>query len=337
MTIRDVARRAGVSTAAVSYVLNDRSSEVSEAIRSRVLEVVEELGYEPNLLARSLAGSPTRSLGVVWAEGDTAVGEEGLSAFLTGLGEATYASGYTLILAGGVEPGSLARRVRELLARQVNGLLLVGTTLSEDEQLAARLGQGECPVVFCGDVPEALPAARVDVDQREGMRLAVSHLLDLGHQHLAYLDAPGWWPYHLRREGLQQAMSAGLRPAVMCVQTDGGEAGGYQAAEQLLLGSNRPTAIACANDALAIGCMRAAWKLGLAIPEEVAVVGFGDCSAAAYTVPTLTTVRGSLRAVGAKAGRVLVEAAFSGGAVQGVHLVPPKLVVRESCGSHLWL
>ncbi len=322
----------------MSYVLNQRPTEVSEATRLRVLEAVEALGYQPNALARSLAGRPTRSLGLVWAEEGTGLEGDGLSAFLAGLGEALYAGGYTLTLAGGVAPGEVADRLRELLSRQVDGLLLLGTAFPEDDLLSAGLAGRGCPLVVCGAVPEGITAARVDVDQREGTRLVAAHLLALGHRRLAYLDAPGDWPYRFRREGfLEAAGEASPHPEVSHVMTDGSETGGYQAAERLLLGGHRPTAFACANDAVALGLMRAAWKHGLSIPEKVAVVGFGDCPAAAYTVPTLTTVRGSLRAVGAEAGRVLVEAVAGGRVAQGVYLVPPKLVVRESCGSHLWL
>lgn len=322
----------------MSYVLNQRLAEVSEATRLRILEAVEALGYQPNALARSLAGRPTRSLGVVWAESDSGLEEGGLSSFLAGLGEAIYASGYALALAGGLAPGELAARLSDLLSRQVNGLLLLGSSFPEDRRLAARLWDRPCPLVVCGDVPEGVPAARVDVDHREGTRLAGRHLLALGHRRLAYLDAPGDWPYRFRREGfLAAAREADPRPEVTVVTTDGSEVGGYQAGEQLLVAKNRPTGFACANDAVAIGLLRAAWRHGVAVPEEVAVVGFGDCPAAAYTVPTLTTVRGSLRAVGAEAGRILVEAVSGGRPAQGVYLVPPKLVVRESCGSHLWL
>lgn len=196
------------------------------------------------------------------------------------------------------------------------------------------------PLVVCGAAPEGLPAARVDVDQEEGMRLAGAHLLALGRRRLAYLDVPGTWPYPSRRAGFLKALGAESPPAeVTFALTDGSEASGYQVGEQLLSGTDhpRPSGFVCANDALAVGLLRAAWKHGFAVPEEAAVVGFGDRPGAAYTVPTLTTVRGSLRAVGATAGRVLVEAVEAGGPAQGTHLIPPKLVVRESCGSHLWL
>ncbi|HHW15218.1 MAG TPA: LacI family transcriptional regulator [Firmicutes bacterium] len=327
----------------MSYVLNRRSTEVSEATRQRVLEAVAELDYRPNALARALAGQPTRSLGLVWTEGEGGaveggLGEGGLSAFLAGLSEAIYESGYTLTLAGGVAPGELAPRLRELLSRQVEGLLLLAAAFPGDERLQEELVRRGRPLVVCGPVPEGFPAARVDVDHREGMRLAAAHLLALGHRHLAYLDVPGEWPYGPRREGFRAAVEAmDPRPETMTIPRGGTEADGYQAGERLLAQTERPSAVVCANDALAVGLLRAAWRHGVTVPEELAVVGFGDFPAGAYTVPTLTTVRASLRAMGAAAGETLMEAVEAGKPAQGCRLIPPKLVVRESCGSHLWL
>jgi LacI family transcriptional regulator len=318
--------------------LNQRTAEVSEATRRRVWTAVEALGYQPNALARSLAGRPTRTFGLAWVEGANSLAEDGLSAFLTGLGEVLFSGGYALTLAGGVAPAEFASRLDELLARQVDGLLLLAAGFPGEERLLRRLAAQTCPLVVCGPRPEGLPAARVDVDQREGMRLAAAHLLDLGHRRLAYLDAPGDWPYRLRREGFRAAVEAvHPSPETLCLATDGCEAGGYQAGERLLREVDRPTAFVGANEALAIGFMRAAWREGIGIPERAAVVGFGDSPAAAYTIPALTTVRGSLRAVGAAAGRILAEAAAEGTTAQGTCLIPPKLVVRESCGSALWL
>ncbi len=296
------------------------------------------LGYQPNALARSLAGRPSHTLGLLWAESGSGPGDDGLSSFLAGLGEVLYTAGYTLALAGGVSPNELALRLDELLSRQVDGLILLAAAFPDDERLIRRLAEGACPLVVCGAAPEGIPAARVDINQAEGMQLATAHLLALGHRRLAYLDAPGEWPYRGRREGFLTAVrGSNPAPESILIATNGGESSGYQVGERLLRASHPPTAFVCANDALAIGLMRAAWSQGVAIPEEVAVVGFGDSPAAAYTVPALTTVRGSLRAVGADAGRVLVEAVATGEPAKGTYLTSPKLVIRESCGSHLWL
>lgn len=327
----------------MSYVLNRRSTEVSEATRQRVLQAVAELDYRPNALARSLAGRPTRTLGLVWTEGEGGaveggLGQGGLAAFLTGLGEAIDAGGYTLTLAGSVAPGELAPRLGDLLSRQVEGLLLLAAAFPEDERLREELARRGRPLVVCGPVPEGFPAARVDVDQREGMRLATAHLLALGHRRLVYLDVPGEWPYEPRREGFRAAVEAAdPRPETATIPGHGTEADGYQAGERLFDEAQRPSAVVCANDALAVGLLRAAWRHAVTVPEELAVVGFGDLPAGAYTVPTLTTVRASLRAMGTAAGETLVEAIDAGQPAQGCRLIPPKLVVRESCGSHLWL
>jgi DNA-binding LacI/PurR family transcriptional regulator len=242
-------------------------------------------------------------------------------------------------MARAVASGELPGQVERLLARQVEGLILLGLGPREASLLDGPLARAGCPAVLCGAAPADFPAAQVGVDQREGMRLAAAHLLDLGHRRFAYLDAaPDSWPYGPRREGFQAALDALDRaPEALVVTTDGGSAGGYQAGERLLEGVDRPTAFLCANDAIAVGLLRAAWRRGVRVPEQAAVVGFGDHPVAAYSVPTLTTVRGSLQAAGAMSGRLLVQAVRDSERPRGVYHLAPKLVIRESCGSHLWL
>lgn len=349
-TIKDVAAHAGVSTAAVSYVLNNRAGEISEATRARVLEAVKSLGYRPDTMARSLAGHPTRSLGLIWSEGQ--VDERDFAAFLAGLGESIYADGLSLVLAGSSGAPSLLSRATELLARRVDGLVLFGAPAVDDQGLLALLAEVGCPAVLCGASagdPAAHAYARpvhgsammlVGIDEVEGMRLAGAHLLSLGHLRLAYLDVTGSaGSFRLRRRGFEIALARAEISAdgVSWVETDGTEADAYQQVERLLRQAPRPTGILCAADQLAVSALRAAWKLGVQVPDELAVVGFGDHPVTAYTVPTLTTVRGSMRSVGQEAGRGIVAALRGGAAPVHPRLIPPKLVIRESCGSHLWV
>jgi LacI family transcriptional regulator len=313
VTRDDVARRAGVSPAVVSLVLNGRP-HVRPETRRRVEEAIAELGYAPNLAARSLK---TRQTGLfAYMAGD--IGNPFFPDLALSMERAARRHGYALILC---QPGEEA--FRALLQRPVDGILVGSVT---EAQIQAARDRGIALVGLYRDLTApGLPW--VDTRWEEGMRLVFDHLVGLGHRRLALLDG-----------GVEEARSRAYRAECLARGLEGADRrasgawradGGYRAMQQLLRAGGF-TAVVAANDLMALGAVRACREAGVRVPEDVSVVGYDDLGLARLSVPALTTVRYPRRAAGAVAVRLLLEAR-EGRAPRGV-LLPARLVVRESTG-----
>lgn len=324
MTIRDVAARAGVSKSLVSLVLQgDR--RVSEARRRAVQQAMDDLGYRPNSRARALSRNRSDTVGVLLND----LRNPWFVDLLAGLATTLHGSGLSPVLADshtdrriGVDP------VATLLAQDVDGLVVVGTTTEEDSITAAA---AEVPVVLAGTREPNLP--RVDMvvnDDYAGAHSAVQHLVDLGHRRIAHLRGPGEIGT-LRLRGFQDCLrTAGLDPDAY-VETGGmSEEGGYAAARRLLNRADRPTAILAFNDVAAIGALSAADDHGLFVPQDVSIVGYDNTHLARIRHISLTSVDNGNFPVGAQAGRYLIERLANPTLEQRIHLVPTSLEVRSS-------
>ena len=325
-TIRSVATRAGVSKSLVSLVLQG-SPRVSDDRRRAVLAAMDELGYRPDPAARSLAERRTRTVGVVVDD----LRNPWFVDVLDGLRPLLHEAGLRPLLADGrTEPAA----VRALVDLRVDGLVVVGTlptgagTDVVDLAAAART----VPTVVAGAREPALP--RVDVvanDDPAGVRLAVEHLLGLGHRRVGHLAGSGLVGA-LRRRAYEAALQeAGLAPEV--AESGLTEAGGHDAALALLRDPARPSALLAANDMTALGALAAADELGLRVPADLSVVGYDDTSLARLRRVALTSVDNASSAVGAEAGRRLLRR-LAGGAAAAEEaetvLLPPRLVVRAT-------
>ncbi|MGE5508760.1 MAG: LacI family DNA-binding transcriptional regulator [Chitinophagales bacterium] len=330
-TIREVARLAGVSTATVSYVLND-SAAITAETRRRVQEAIERLGYHPSGLARGLAGKATRTIGVLLPAASSGGDEHSVTQALAGISEAVWSSPYTLLLSP-----AAGRSVAVFREKGAEGLLCFAGRDEECLAEAVRLG---FPAVSLGQSPHPVPW--VDTDHRRAGREVALHLLRLGHTQLALLS--GGRPVTgaaERRQGFLEALAAHQLPVEpdLLLTAEPTFQGGYQAMDQLLALGARPGAVVCHSDTMALGAIRAARNKGLAIPQDLAVVGFGDEPFAAYGEPPLTTVREPLAQLGRRAAQLLLEllATPDRPPAPAGELLPAKLVVRESCGSLMWI
>ncbi|SDN96971.1 LacI family DNA-binding transcriptional regulator [Geodermatophilus sp. DSM 45219] len=318
-TLADVAARAGVSTALVSIVMRDAPG-ASTATRDRVRRAAEEIGYRPDSRARLLRSSRSRLLGVVFGVQHPFHGD-----LVSGLYAAAERAGYELALSA-VTPGRDERRaVAGLLQDRCEALVLLGPSspTAALADLAAHL-----PVVV---VARSVRSAAVDVVRTaddEGMRLAVEHLIALGHHDVVHVDggrAPGAAE---RRRGYREALGAArLTPRV--VPGGLGEDDGAAAARDLLAGS-LPTAVTVFNDRCALGVLDVLRRAGRAVPEEVSVVGYDDSRIARLTSVDLTSVAQDVDRLAALAvGRALDR--LDGVPVERRELVvPPRLVVRST-------
>src|SRR4051812_16186528 len=307
-TIRDVARRAGVSPATVSRVLND-SPLVVEDTRARVHAAVEELGYRLNATARTLSIGRAQAVGVVVPFFTTHSVIERVRGVVSRLGRHTRA-GYDLLLFDVEAPDQRSDAMRELARRnRVAGLLIVSLPVFDEEVDA--LERDELPAVLLDVAHPRLP--RVVVDNVQGGALAAEHLLAKGHRRIAFVgdhptNAYGFTSSEDRRRGFHDELArAGLEldPALERFGLPGREEA-CAAAESLLGLPEPPTAIFAASDVQAIGVLRAAEARGLAVPGDLAVLGFDDVDLA--EIVGLTTIRQPLREGGALAADLLLAA-----------------------------
>jgi len=324
--MHDVARVAGVSHQTVSRVLNDHPS-VRPETRERVRAAIVELGYRPNPIARALVTRRTHTIGVL-APASNLFGPASL---VIAVEQAARQHGWYVSLASlsDFDPPSVAAAIDHFLSQQVDGLVVVAPVPSAVEACsAAALG---VPTVMVAT--DAEPSGDFDVvaiDQEAGARLAVRHLLDLGHQNVVHVSGPAdWLDAAARLRGWRQELSSAGVDVWDVLVGDWSPESGYRVGRELLAGDRLPTALFAANDLMAIGLVRALVEAGVSVPEQVSVVGFDDIDATGFLLPPLTTVRQDLVTL----GRLGVERLISriDGADPGEPVrQPPELVVRAS-------
>ena len=324
VTITDVARTAGVSTATVSKVINDRYG-VARPTALRVRQVIAELGYESSLGARSLRSHRTGVLGVLVAEFEPFSTE-----LLKGISHAGRDSGYELLAhSGGTGPDGHVGWEKRSLAR-LGGTLIDGAVLVTPTVVD---GNYRIPVVAVDPHtgPSDLPT--VDSDNLAGAVSAVQHLLDLGHRRIGFLAGrPDLESAQLREDGYRRTLAA----AGIEIDDDLIRVAGYRAetagapSRELLERPDRPTAVFAANDITAIRLIGVAQSLGLRVPEDLSVIGFDDVPEASRVEPALTTVAQPLRRIGEEAMAMLL-ALLQGADIPERHrTLSTHLVVRGS-------
>ncbi|MCZ7430399.1 LacI family DNA-binding transcriptional regulator [Streptomyces sp. WMMC1477] len=332
-TSRDVARTAGVSQATVSLVLRDKwPGRVSPATAESVRAAARELGYRPNLTARSLRLGRTRTALLVVP----ALTNEFFARVYTGAARVAAEHDVGVVLYPSPEGIGPARDPFESARTSLDGVLASSMAA---EALSALRHDG-LPLVMLDSGPgapdEPATAATVNPDLADGMRQTAEHLLGLGHRHLAHLTAGiASWTFDQRARALDTAVAraAGRERAVRLTRTAAPEltvTGGLHAAERLLAASPRPTALVCDDDLLAAGACKAARRLGLRIPQDVSVTGFDDLALATAVEPELTTVRLPGEELGAAGMRALL--AVLDGRTPEAAVLPVQLVPRGSSG-----
>lgn len=330
VTIRDVAREAGVSVATVSRAFNN-SGPVKDATRQRIRTVAQRINFLPNSTARSLSTRRTHTIGVLLPD----VYGEFFSEVIRGIDQTVQRHGFhVLISSSHNEPDEVEAAVRAMRGR-VDGLILMASGLD-----ATTLSQNlpdRAHVVLINANHDASQYDTLTIDNFGGAHAMTRHLLRLGHREIRMIRGG-----ERNRDASERAK--GFRAALeqagtkcrdeWVVPGDFTEASGYRAAQMLLAGTVRPTAIFAANDSMAVGALRAVREAGLRIPEDVAVVGFDDIPIAEYMSPALTTVRVSIALLGAKAAeRLFTSMAAQGRSDRKHEVLPTELVIRSSCGA----
>ncbi|MGW7265086.1 LacI family DNA-binding transcriptional regulator [Streptomyces sp. NPDC054842] len=330
MTITDVARHAGVSTAAVSKVMRNAYG-VSPAMQERVRAAIAELGYRPHAAARGMRGR-TYTIGVLLDNVRNAF----FADILDGIRDELRESEYTVLIgAAGFDPEEQARSIRSLVDRQMDGLILIapGTPRAEVLSTAA-----STPTVVIGhhDAADSHDSV-VDADDI-GAGLVVDHLVSLGHRDIALVSAAGaragQWkrtPELVLSEGYLAAMQRhGLTECARIHHAAYSDDGGFKAGMTLLTAENAPTAIMTGADVAALGVYRAAHELGLRIPRDVSLVGYNNTALAALAPVQLTSVDQAGHTMGSTAARMLIERVEGRRDRAMQTTMTPRLVVRGS-------
>ena len=327
VTLRDVAREAGVSTKTVSRVVNGESV-VNPVTAARVAEVVERLGYRPNELARSLKGRRSRTIGLVISD----VSNPFMASCAQAIERVVQEHGHALILCDSHADLRMEGSYVGLLARrQVDGLLLVPAHGCDDHLKTEQ--QAGLPVVALDRPAEGVQTDTVLVQNRAGAREATEHLIWHGHERIAFVgDVRHFYTARKRLEGYKEALKAADLKPVHSLGAHTIEMG-EEATKEFLDTPDPPTALFAANILTALGALRAIEHLGLRIPEDIALIGFDDFELAPVLRPRFTLVRQPTAELGRRAAEMLFDRLDGQSPPEPQRLVlPTELVIRESCG-----
>jgi LacI family transcriptional regulator len=326
-TIHDVARHAGVSAGTVSNVLN-RPGYVAAPTRERVLAAIADLGFTPTSHARKFPAGRQRILGLALADlanpffVDVALGAEAEAKAL-GVG--------VVMIHNGEDAGRQQDNVGVLVQQRVHGIMIA--PVLADEATLDRLDARDIPLVYVDRAAEHSERCWVKTDDVAGGRLAAEHLLALGHTDIAFAGNLGTSQVDRRYEGFAETLAAAGLNARTLVTGSWGIADGRTAGARLaeLPPAERPTAVMCGNDLIALGLELELARHGIRVPGDISIVGFDDLSwSEAATVP-LTTVRQPREELGRRAVRMLLDEIDRGDAHEHRHeLLVPELVIRES-------
>src|SRR5262245_19770752 len=333
VTIRDVARLAGVSPATVSHALNGRG-RVDVRTRERVAQAATKLRYAPNVSGRRLARRRAECVAVLQGRNMTTVFNDSFyRVVLGGMAEVAQARGYSLVVTPPPADDATDTDVSRVLGHgAVDGALVAGAL---DTRLLLALRQRGLPSVLVDNYLPGVDLPAVVPDYQAGARLATEHLLRLGHRRIAFLGAAVSYPFGWQTlEGYGEALAAagiGQDPSLVR-RTEIGVDAATAATRSLLAQPAPPTALFAVTDAMAIGALRAARERGVGVPDGLAVVGMDDIEMSAYTDPPLTTVRVPKDAMGRLAAEWLIGLIEGKAGDRAAASLPTELMVRGTCG-----
>ncbi len=333
-SIKDIARKAGVSHCTVSRALH-HSPLINPKTAERIREIARLSGYVPNAVARSLVSRSTRTVGVVV----TTIADPFIGEVVEGIESIANERGYSVILANSnAEPEQEIKVVDSFTERRVDGILVAASRVGAFH--GKRLAGANVPIVLINN--QRLNhqhlgnyANSVGIDNVAASRDIVGHLLELGHRRIAYIGDRSGYQSDAERFSGYRAMLKRARLTLdprLVVRGDGKPEEGERAATQLLQLDHRPTAIFCYNDMTALGALRAAGNCGLQVPRDLSIAGFDDLFVASYTSPPLTTIRQPKQEMGRRAMLILLQL-LKGEATESRLMLPGELIIRGSTAS----
>jgi LacI family transcriptional regulator len=329
VTRADVAKRADVSPALVSYVLNGGPRSVSPAARARIERAIEELDYRPNSIAQALRGAATKTIGLLIPSAVNRFFGE----LATAIEKELFEVGNTLAVGiSADDPARESRYIDTFLDRRVDGIMVIS---SHSRETLARLAETSTPVIVLDRVPNDLPVSSIAVDNRAGASASVSHLREHGHTAIACIGGRIGTPSADERVLAWQddLASAGL-PASLLARADFTERGGYDAARELFDSGRapRPTALFVSSDIQTTGVLRACADLGLRVPDDLAIVSFDGTPSASYAVPAITSYRQPTTMMARSAVQGLLSHIADASQQPAATIWPGELAIGTSCG-----
>ncbi|MBN1146780.1 MAG: LacI family DNA-binding transcriptional regulator [Anaerolineales bacterium] len=336
VTSQDVAELAGVSRTTVSLVLNDvQDIKISPATRQRVFQAVQDLGYVPDAAAQALASRRAQIIGLILTRRSHQIASDAfIPQILEGLLDVMHQYDMRLIV-DIVEPEHQSQAYLQLVrSKRIDGILLSGPR-SDDDALRT-LEQDGFPTVLIGQLP-GTGFCSVDIDNRAAARMAVAHLVNLGHRRIACItNAPIYYTAAADRlSGYQQALEAAGLPydPGLVRYADFTMESGYERMRDLLDEGLPFTAAFVASDTVALGAKAAMLERGLRIPADIALVGFDDLPIAKYIDPPLTTVHLPVAELARQASEMLIRIREGEGQACENIILDAQLVIRKSCGA----
>lgn len=332
VTIKDVARKAGVSPSTVSRVIS-KHPRISKETAERVLQVMEELGYHPNIMAKSLISKTTNTLGIILPR----PAEELFQNYffheaIRGILAQANRSGYdTLIASGANEREELDAVVRLVRGRRVDGVILLSS--KTHDPLIAFLEESRFPYVIIGRSAEYPDAYTVDNDNVQAAYDATMHLINQGHKWIGFVSGPRELTVSQdRMEGYRKAMrEAGLTVRdEWIVETEFLQESGYRAMSMLMGLPERPTALVAIDDVVAFGVLHGLSELGYRVPDDMSIVSFNNISLSELSSPPLTSIDIGTYQIGYLTSRTLIQLVQGEPVHQRRVIVPHRLIIRES-------
>ncbi|MGP7819316.1 LacI family DNA-binding transcriptional regulator [Niallia sp. 01092] len=333
ITIKDVAQKANVSIATVSRVLN-RSKPVSAAVREKVLQTVEELGFKPNSVARSLIMKESLLIGVLIPDISNAF----FSNFVRGVNNECFKANYSTLLCD--TQGNLETELHYLQLmkeKYVDGVIILSSSPNKKQKYKEFFEVNSIPVVFASHYDQDEEKfSSINIDEFQAFYDAVQYLIGLGHREIAMFS--GDLNYYdsgiIRYEGYKKALSdAGIEyNPDWFWEGDYDVQSGYERAKKLFSLKDRPTALCCVSDMVAIGAIRAAEEMGFRIPQDLSIIGFDDVPIAEVYRPSITTVHQPIFDMGMQSVQMLLNLLKDKeNMVNEAKIVPHKIIERESC------
>jgi DNA-binding LacI/PurR family transcriptional regulator len=330
ITIREVAEAAGVSIATVSRVLNNKPHPVGEATRQRILSLAEELGYRPNQAARSLRTERSATIGIITDNIDS----PHTTMIIRGIQDRVKQEGYIcVVISADWDPKVEREAIHDLASRSIDGIIFAETWHRSANEILALSNK---PFVFVHRQFGSEHPHSVTPDEIYGARLAMGHLMQLGHRRIGYINGPAeYYASADRLAGycLELAEHGIAYDEALVTQGDWQVESGYAAAVALLRTEPRPTAIFAGNDLMAAGAMYAVFDAGLRVPQDMAVVGYDNREIARIFRPAMTTVILPLYGMGEASAQMLLDLLAGNGEPQAEVKIRGRLIIRASCGA----
>jgi DNA-binding LacI/PurR family transcriptional regulator len=330
VTLHELAKAAGCSVSTVSRALNNSAHTVNDVTRERILAIANQLGYRPNMTARGLKMDRTFTIGLIVcniASPFTPVLIRGIQEYLR---QRDY---FSIIISTDWDSDLESDAVHQLISRSIDGVIFVETWRDESNNT---LDLANKPYVYVYRLFDGEYANSVIVDDIHGARLAVEHLVKLGHHRIAFINGPqGWAASKERLAGYQEVLGQYKIPYDPSLVEEGTweVQSGYHAAKKFLLMPDRPTAIFAANDLMALGAIYAIQDAGLNVPKDIAVVGYDDREITSFSNPTITTICPPSFEMGQLAAQLILDRLEDQIEIKDPIRVQSRLIIRESCGA----